>query len=138
MTKGKIIKILSVEDDEFMRIFLRDVFWIHGGEGFEMLMARNISEARDFLGKDTPDIIFLDMVLPDREGGELSAKNGLGFLDEIKSNPALKGINVIVFSGYTDADAKKIALKKGADLFLVKGEHLPKELVDATEKMLRK
>lgn len=134
----KKIKILSIEDDEFMRIFLRDVFWIHGGEKeFDFSMAETIEEARKFISKTIPDIIFLDMALPEKEGETPSAKNGLGFLQEIKSNPSMKKVKVLVFSGYTDKDVKKKAMEMGADMFLVKGDLLPKELFEAASKFAK-
>jgi len=62
----KPIKILSIEDDEFMRIFLRDVFWMHSSpEDFKFDVLENIKKAKEFLKdpKNKPDLILLDMMV---------------------------------------------------------------------------
>lgn len=135
----KPIKILSVEDDEFMRIFLRDIFWIHGVKhNYEFQMTENTGKAKELLQdpKNRPDIIFLDLMLPDHTGGTLDKEAGFHFLEYIKSTPELKDIKVIIFSAYSDKEIKDKALALGADNFLVKGEYLPQELIKATQDLL--
>jgi CheY-like chemotaxis protein len=131
----KPIKILSVEDDEFMRIFLKDVFWLHGrGNGFnacEFEMVDNVRDAEEKIAdpEAKPDLIFLDLMLPQAQEGVLDREAGFKFLKKIKSNPKTKDIKIIIFSAYKDKELQEKALKLGAEKFLLKGEHLPQDLI---------
>ena len=66
--KGKKkIKILLIDDDEMMRIYFRDIFWIHGySDTYEVTMAPSFEEAeKRIMNKDTkPDTIFMDVMIP--------------------------------------------------------------------------
>lgn len=135
---NKKINILSVEDDEFMQIFLKDVFWMHGtAKNFELHQANNIASAREFLsGKNKPDLILLDIRLPEDKSEEAKKDTGLAFLKELRKDPKLKNTKIVIFSGFSDQELQDEALKLGADKFLIKGEHLPMELVQITEDIL--
>ena len=57
----KKIKILIVDSDEMMRIYFRDIFWIHGRSGqYEVVMASTIEEAEKLVFdiNTRPDTIF--------------------------------------------------------------------------------
>jgi len=136
----KPIKILSVEDDEFMRIFLKDVFWLHGiSNNFQFNVVENIKKAEDCVAnpETKPDLIFLDVVLPDHIGGTLDKEGGLRFLQELKSNPETKNIKVVIFSAYGDKEIKEKALKLGAEKYLLKGENLPQDLIRIAQELSR-
>jgi len=126
-------KILIIDDDFFIRTLVKDIFWVHGNGKYEIFEAENISQGEDFLKKEKPDLIFLDLMFPE-EG--MGIKTALGFLEKIKSNPETKDIKVIVYSGYPDL--KKRSSELGAEVFLIKGEQLPKELVEIVEKLLKR
>jgi DNA-binding NarL/FixJ family response regulator len=130
------IKILSIEDDEFMRIFLKDVFWVHGMQAkddVKLTMVDSFKKVKDILCDPStrPDIILLDLMVPDENEGIVDREAGFHFLEEIKTNKDTKDIKVIIFSGFSDKEIKDKATKLGADRFLVKGEYLPKELINA-------
>lgn len=143
MTETKKIKILSIEDDEFMRIFLKDVFWIHGMTGkdnFEFSIVGDFKRAREILSDpaDRPEIILLDLMMAEKEGGMVDREAGFHFLEEIKGDKEMKDIRVIIFSGFSDKEIKEKAMKLGAEKFLVKGEYLPAELIGAIHEIARK
>lgn len=140
---NKPIKILSIEDDEFMRIFLKDVFWIHGMKGndnFEFSIVSDFKKAREVLSDpaNRPDVILLDLMMADKEGGMVDREAGFRFLEEIKAQKETKSIKVIIFSGFSDKEIKEKAEKLGADKFLVKGEYLPTELIRAIHEIAKK
>ena len=142
MSKNSI-KILSIEDDEFMRIFLKDVFWIHGMKGednFEFSIVNDFRKAREILSDpaNRPDVILLDLMMADKEGGMVDREAGFHFLEEIKAQKETKGIKIIIFSGFSDKEIKDKAEKIGADKFLVKGEYLPTELIRAIHEIVKK
>lgn len=136
---NKPITVLSIEDDEFMKIFLRDVFWIHGTkEDIDFSVTDNIQKAKELMKQKKPDLILLDLMLPKGEVGEPRKDIGFDFLEEIKSNPETKDIKVIVFTGFGDKEIRERALQLGADKFLLKGEYLPKELLGVVKELTHK
>lgn len=66
----------------------------------------------NFLATQTPDLIFLDLNMP--------CKNGFDCLEEIKNNPGLQQIPVIVYSSSSQlSDIQKSYIHK-ADFYMVK------------------
>lgn len=138
MNDNRPIKILSIEDDEFMRIFLKDIFWIHGPRNnIEFVNVKNIKEAEEMLNnkKFAPDLIFLDLMLPNEENGKADMAASFQFLEKLKANLETKDIKVVIFSGYSDKEIKKRVLSLGADKFLLKGEYLPHELIKVVQEI---
>jgi chemotaxis response regulator CheB len=97
-------RILVIEDSLTMRALLEAV--LGRGENIEIVgLSQNAAEARECLGERQPDIVTLDLGLPDADGLEL--------LDELtrRSNAA-----VLVVSGATKqgSPVAKEAMKRGA------------------------
>jgi CheY-like chemotaxis protein len=80
-------KILLVEDDEPTRETTRDLVVRHG---FAVVEAANGREALDRLAEGLPDLILLDLLMPEMDGFE--------FLDEVRSRPAWRNVPVIVLT----------------------------------------
>jgi two-component system KDP operon response regulator KdpE len=100
------IKVLVVEDDSKIRGLLRSVLTV---EGFDVASAVSLSEARAMLEHDGPQLVILDLGLPDGDGGDL--------LPWLRTGST---IPVLVVSARED-EAEKIALlDAGADDYLVK------------------
>lgn len=140
MTDQPITKILSVEDDEFIRLFLKDVLWIHGtNDNIQFDMVSNIEEGKKKIEDPAtrPQLVFLDLMLPQKEGEAPHLDNGLGLLEAIKTNPDLMGIKVMVFSSVKDPQIKEKVAHLGADRYMVKGEYLPAELIAAVREMIQ-
>jgi len=135
MIGEKIYKILIIDKDEFIRNYVRDVFWIHGRGHYEVFIANDLTEAKNIIKENKPDIILLDLMMPETKVGRLSVDNSLGFLKDIKSSPVMRDIKVIVYSGYEEL--KDEVMKLGAEGFLAKGAHLPKELINEVENLLK-
>jgi len=129
----RVIKILSIDDDEFIRVLLGDIFWVHGRGRCEFYVVENTKKAEEFILKNKPDLIFLDLMLHENGSNE---NDSLFFLKRIKDDPAMKSIKVIILSGYPEEDLKIKALEMGAEKFLTKGEYLPKELVQIAEESM--
>ena len=132
------IKILAIENDEFIKIFLKDVFWIHGDKNnFDFAVVDNYKKAEGCIAdlKTKPHLIFLDLFLPSppQDKRAIVDESGFSFLEKIKSDPKTKNIKVIVFSPYGEETIKSRALKLGADKFLVKGDLLPEEIIKISE-----
>jgi CheY-like chemotaxis protein len=90
------VNVLLVEDDPGDVLLVREAFSERGlvnrldvvGDGVEAL--RYVRGEGDYEGRETPDLILLDLNLPRKSGAEVLA--------EIKSDPALAMIPVIVLT----------------------------------------
>ncbi|MBI5732251.1 MAG: response regulator [Candidatus Magasanikbacteria bacterium] len=139
MANQKKIKILLVDDDEMIRIYLTEIFWVHGLEAKYEIEDVNTAEKAEELIRNPetrPQLIFLDLVMPILKDGrvESTPEAGLNLLKKIKSDPELENIKVVIFSGFTKDDFKNEALKLGAEVFLNKGENLSQDILNCVEK----
>ena len=100
------LKVLVVEDDREIRALMQSSL---GVEGFEVRTAVSLSEASALWRNDAPDVIVLDLGLPDGDGSAL--------VHEVRRESALP---IIVVSA-RHQEAQKIALlDAGADDYLGK------------------
>jgi len=113
------MKIVIVEDEEALLKALQEKFIRNG---LEPHIARDGVEAIEVIKKTLPDIIALDLLIP--------KKNGFKVLEEIKANPNLKDIPVIVLSNLGQDEDIKQAFKLGAEDYLVKSQHPINEIVE--------
>jgi len=99
--------VLVVEDDEAVRRFLRTVL---AGHGHTVVEATTVATGTDQLRKSRPDVILLDLGLPDGDGVRL--------LTEMPGDEPR--IPVIILSARGQEGDKVIALDSGADDYLTK------------------
>lgn len=137
------INILLVDDNEVIRIFFKDIFWLHGLEGqFHLEVAAGVDEAWSILRDPDKkiDVVFLDLVMPFKKDGKeiTTSEAGMSILREVKGSEQLKHIKIIVFSGYTDKKDIEEAKKSGADMYLAKEEHLPQDLLKIFDGLIKK
>jgi len=78
--------------------------------GFEVATASSGAEALERLSNTVPDLVILDIGLPDMSGWDV--------LEQIRSDGANAHCKVLVLSGYDDAQAEGRRL--GADAVMVK------------------
>lgn len=118
-------KVLLVEDDKFLRETLAKKLM---GAGFLVEAAFDGKNALDLVSKFLPDIILLDLLLPDTDGYQVLA--------EVKKNPALKAIPVIVLSNLDKPDDMVKAKGLGAVDFMVKSNFTLNEIVNRAKATL--
>ncbi|MCB1191173.1 MAG: response regulator [Leptospiraceae bacterium] len=107
--KGKKLKALVVDDSQAVRNVISKMF---KQLGFSVATAENGYEGLVAAGKDKPDIITSDYDMP--------VMNGWDFCSEIKKNPGLSDIPIIMVT----TRSTKIDIKKGEALGVV--DYLPK------------
>ena len=136
------VKILLIDDDEMMRVYFRDIFWVHGGNNiYDIKMTSSLEEAEKILNdeKERPDTIFLDVLMSSsKNGGSAPAyqmARSLEFISKIKGNKDLSNINVIIYSGQKEDYLKEAVKGLGINGYLVKGELMPREIVAFTDKI---
>jgi len=93
-------KILIVDDEKANRQLLRELLQ----EEATIIFAKNGEQSLELAEKHLPDLILLDIMMPDMSGFEVMAK--------IKSNPATINISVIFITGLANSDDEE----KGFDL----------------------
>ena len=118
--------ILCVEDDRFIgEMYVRslkkagyDVDWVvDGNDG--LVAARN----------KTYDLILLDIMLPERRGGEiLAALRG-------EKGDLIPKTKVIVMTNFEQDDESRQAMQHNVDAYLIKAEITPKKLLGIIEKL---
>jgi CheY-like chemotaxis protein len=105
-----MIKILLVEDSKFVRMATERAL---ARAGYEVLTAADGQSALAVTEKQKPDLILLDMLLPKITGPDV--------LKTLKRNPATAQIAVVVLSGLSPKNAKRLQ-QDGAFAFLEKSE----------------
>src|SRR5581483_1570961 len=134
-------KILMVEENEALRLYFRDAFWLHGGkEEYEITFASSFEQAEKILHSHEQafDVIFLELALhvQNKNRNVLDPEAGLSLIAQIRAMPELKRAKkVVVFSSKDYYEFWKKAKKLGADYFIRKDEYLPLHLVKFVEKI---
>lgn len=91
-------KILIVDDEQDIRAYLSTLF---GDQGYETQAAADGEEALKQLEAGPPDLITLDISMPE--------KSGIRFYRETKSDERWKGIPVIIVTGVSEDFRKFIS-----------------------------
>jgi len=101
--------ILLVDDNPTN---LQVLFQTLEGVGCKLLIAKNGEMALAIAGKALPDLILLDIMMPDIDGYEVCR--------QLKTNPATSGIPVIFLSALGDTEDKVKGLQLGAVDYITK------------------
>ncbi|MCB0280942.1 MAG: diguanylate cyclase [Calditrichaeota bacterium] len=105
----KNIKVLYIEDDPETRSLMADIMHYRGYQFFEA--DRGLQGIR-LAKKIIPDLIIIDLLLPDMEGYEVTTM--LKSIDEIKDKP------IVALTAETRQDTKELTLAAGCDGFINK------------------
>ncbi len=81
-------------------------------EGFEPISAYNLLEADNWIQSNSPDLILLDLMLPDG--------SGLDFCKRIKSKDKFNNIPIIILTAKDDEVDKVVGFELGADDYVTK------------------
>ncbi len=125
MTSNLAKKILSIEDDAFLSSLV-SVKLIEAG--FTVITAATGADGITKAKAELPDLILLDLMLPDM--------GGLEILKLVKEDPALKNTLVIILSNMGGREEIEEGMKLGATSYLVKANILPHEVVEMVEAQL--
>lgn len=118
--------ILVVDDSTTNVVLLEAIFY---ERGYKIETAYNAMEAYAIIEKQTPDLILLDLLMPQI--------NGFDFLKQLRKNRNTKDTPVIVVSAATDEENVNKIMKMGAVDFVKKPIDL-EYLVDKVESVLHK
>jgi len=108
--------VLIVDDDEQNRMLLRDPL---EAQGYEVTEAADGVQALAMVRQRAPDVILLDVMLPNLNGFEVCR--------QLKQNPRTAAIPVLMVTALTERHERLMGIKMGATDFLTK----PVDLLDA-------
>lgn len=98
-------------------------------EGFRVETARTGTEALDAVGREIPDLVVLDRMLPGLSGDEVLAR--------LKREPATASVPVLVLTAKREQEDRIEGFELGADDYLTK-PFSPRELVLRARAILRR
>ncbi|MFH0854197.1 MAG: response regulator [bacterium] len=119
-------KILIIDDDVFLvNLYMKKFI----KEGFEFFCASDGDRGVEIAKKNYPDLIILDIHLPEKDGYEV--------LMEFKKNIITNSIPVIVLTNFFQKEDVKKFLKAGVKEYLIKSHFMPSEVVNKVKKILK-
>lgn len=120
------IKILVVEDDQFLRDFYKDLLM---GEGFMVDTAADGEEGLAKVKEGGWNLVLLDIVMP--------KKDGLQILREIKTQPPKGNLgSVVILTNLGNDTIIKQAFDLGASGYLIKSALNPSEVLGEIRRYL--
>lgn len=120
---AKEINVLVVDDDPEVRTILRDAGRTHGLNTVE---AATIAEVWEVLKVSTPDIVLLDVRMPDGDG-----------LDVARRLRSISDVPIIMLTGLADDVDRILGLEIGADDYIGKPFN-PREVIARVRAVLRR
>ncbi|RJO59933.1 response regulator [candidate division WS5 bacterium] len=121
--------ILIVEDDGILQEMYSEKFEM---EDFEVEKASTGKEGLEKLKKNMPDIILLDILMPDM--------NGLEMLKEMKKTRDYRDIPVVLLTNLGESKIdmdQELSFALGIKDYLIKTKHTPEDVVKRTKQILK-
>lgn len=110
LAPGEVLSAIVVDDEPMLAKFIQSYLAF---EGFHVRLASNRAEViAEFRKQPVPDLILLDVVLPDADGFDI--------LLRLRQHPALKNVPVIMLTGKATREAVIKGLAGGADGYITK------------------
>ena len=120
-------RILIIEDDSY----ISDMYKIKlESEGFQVIIASDGQKGVEQLNQQKPDLILLDVVMPKMDG--------FSVLQNIKEDPEVQDIPVIMLTNLGQKDSVEKGLKLGAEDYIIKAHFTPLEVVEKVKQFLNK
>lgn len=117
--------VLIVEDDPFLAGLIVDQL---SKVGIANHLVGNAEDALDYLAKNKPDIILLDILLP--------GMNGFVFLEGIRRKLALLHIPVIILSNLGQKNEIDRGVALGAIEYMIKAEYTLDQIIEKVQRIL--
>jgi DNA-binding response OmpR family regulator len=119
-------KILLVEDDKMISSMYETKL---RQDGYMIILADNGAMAIDLAVKEKPDIILLDIILPQLDG--------FAVLQEVKSIPGTKNIPIIMLTNLGTTEDQEKGKQLGATAYFVKANLTPAQISEKVKEFLQ-
>lgn len=117
--------VMIVDDDASMVRLYTNIFQI---EGFNIVSASSGKEALEKLNTITPNIILLDLMMPNM--------SGFDFLEKIRNVEKTKNLPIIVLTNLATDDTQQEIQKYNVSKFLIKSDYMPKQILEEVKSVL--
>lgn len=118
-------KILIIEDDRYISKMYQLKLSL---EGYDVQVSENGRQGVDKVKEFMPDIILLDILMPELDGFEV--------LKIVKSEDTTKDIPVLIMSNLGQEDHIQKGMQLGAIGYIVKSQYTPSKVVDKIKETL--
>jgi len=105
----RVLKILVADDDVLVPKLVAAAL---AEMSYEVMAARDGTEALQLIDEVRPDLVVLDINMPRKDGWKV--------LDELRSQVETRSLPVIMLTGYGDTKSKIAGLNSGADDYIAK------------------
>lgn len=127
VTEDRFPRVAIVDDTEHARRLIRRILQSQGN--YTLFEASNGREAIELAQRELPDLIILDLMMPEIDG--------FAVLDELKANPETAPIPVIVVTAKELTADEKKRLEGQIHSLMQKGEFLNDELLDEVRTLVK-
>ncbi len=117
-------RILIVDDEPNI---VTSIEFLMRGDDYDVLVARNGEEALLLAERFRPDLVLLDVMMPQRSGFEVCRR--------IRENPALRGMKIVMLTARGRDIEREKGLKSGANAYVTK-PFSTKELMNTVRGLL--
>jgi len=105
-------KILIVDDEPFIRLLLEQVLEELEDEGVELITADNGETALDIIRRETPELVFLDVMMP--------KMNGFDVCNAVKNELVINNVYIVLLTAKGQEFDKLKGVEVGADVYMTK------------------
>jgi two-component system alkaline phosphatase synthesis response regulator PhoP len=106
------MKILIVDDEPHLRTLIQQSLEELEDEGVDLFTASNGEEALDTIREEQPNLVFLDVMMP--------KKNGFDVCNAVKNELGLKHIHIVLLTAKGQEFDRQRGMEVGADLYMTK------------------
>ncbi len=117
-------RVLVVDDEPFI---MRSLTFVLKRAGFEVLEAHDGEEAIEVVRREQPDLVFLDVMMP--------KKNGYEVLEEIRSADELESCRIIMLTAKGQDSDREKGMAMGVDEYMTK-PFSPSKIVERAKAIL--
>ena len=127
VTDDRFPRVLIVDDMDDARLLFRRILQSQGN--YTLFEAANGQQAIELARKELPDLILLDLMMPDLDG--------FAVLDELKTDPETASLPVIVVTAKELTPEEKQRLSGQIHSLMQKGEFMSDELLEEVRLLVR-
>lgn len=105
-------KVLIVDDESFIRFLLEQTLEELEDEGVELISADNGETALEIIKAETPNIVFLDVMMP--------KMNGFDVCNKVKNELGMHEVYIVLLTAKGQEFDKQKGIDVGADIYMTK------------------
>ena len=120
-------KILIVDDESHIRMLIEQTLEDLEDDGVELLFAENGREALELIEQELPNLVFLDVMMPEMNGMEVCHK--------VKKELNLDQVYIILLTAKGQEVDRQKGLEMGANKYMTKPFD-PDEMLEVAEEVL--